>query len=71
MRGANVGTEPYVQRYVDQAIAGHDDLEGAAVWLAVFVANDAASSATGRPRSTVLDAYRRVRAMADEAEAVR
>lgn len=63
----SVGTQRYVRRYVDQALTSHDDLDDAATWLAVFVANDAAGSATGRPRATVLEAYRQVRAMADAA----
>lgn len=43
----------------------HDDTAGAAMWLAAYVANDAADSADGRPRSALVEAYRRVRAMAD------
>jgi len=58
--------EQRVARYVDQALSSHDTAEGAALWLAVFVANDAASSACDRPRSPLVEAYRRVRALADE-----
>jgi hypothetical protein len=59
-------TEQRVDKYVNQALSSHDDLEGAAIWLAVFIANNAASSATDHVPAPLVEAYRRVRAMADK-----
>lgn len=56
--------EQRVARYVEWALRERDSAEGAATWLAVFIANTAASSATDHVQAPLVEAYRRVRAMA-------
>lgn len=59
-------SEQRVEEYVSQALSSHDDLEGAAIWLAVFIANTAAGSASDHVPAPLVEAYRRGRAMADK-----
>jgi hypothetical protein len=58
--------EQQVQRYIDKALGIHESAEDAANYLAVWIANTAASSATDHVQAPLVEAYRRVRAMADK-----
>lgn len=58
---SRLGPDPIVA----EALANAESAEAAVQWLAVYVANDAARSRYGRPGSALVEAYRRVCALAD------
>lgn len=54
-----------VSKYVQLAVESHADADGAAIFLAIWVANHAARGASSYVPPALIEAYRQVRAASD------